>query len=528
MLRLFLIHLERFLRCYLVACFASLLIVPLGFNLCEIIRAVAYPSNLMYLLTALLPALVAAVYTWQQRRRINSDELVFYLRNRLRYQTRLLIPYFELTGVLLRQVAGFDLKLRQGAFLAALQLADAVEREAMTSQAAANAAAMGLGDFTFDEEGPNQERLEQLAVAAAQTEALSSIETMVLACRLTLKRKSLELSKAALLRGLKQEPTPDNLTQALAALKLQVAGMGPYFESWLVISLVRSVMNALPHEVHSDFNALCQNPILQQVADELLSSETAHRCVPSFLFLLNQEVYRLRHRAAYVRAQFAQAQQAARAHQHAGAAYADSPHADGAHEGGTYEDWNHSGGGRDGWTHAGSYEQHSKERAAKGTRSKSGTGARRNAGTGTGPGFSFRADFGEDFGEDFAYGSYYYEGYYDSSQRSDERYGAEHDNFEGSRYSYRDDYEERTAHEEPEELSELERAYQVLGVTEDATLSAIKARYRRLAFVYHPDHIKDYMSLSPAQQRVLNAKFQEICNAYATILAARARHDASA
>lgn len=509
------------MRCYLVACFASLLIVPLGFNLCEIIRAVAYPSNLMYLLTALLPALVAAVYTWQQRRRINSDELVFYLRNRLRCQPSLLIPYFELTGVLLRQVAGFDLKLRQGAFLAALQLADAVEREAMTSQAAANAAAMGLGDFTFDEEQPNQERLEQLAAAAAQTEALSSIETMVLACRLILKRKSLELSKAALLRGLKQEPTPDNLTQALAALKLQVAGTGPYFESWLVISLVRSVMNALPHEVHSDFNALRQNPILQQVADELLSSETAQRCVPSFLFLLNQEVYRLRHRAAYVRAQYAQAQQAARSHQHAGTA-----HADGAHEGGTYEDWNHCGGFRDGWTHAGSYEQHSKERAAKGTRSESGTGARRNAGTGTGPGFSFREDLGADFGEDFAYGSYYYDGYYDSSQRSDERYGAEYDNFEGSRYSYRDDYAERATADEPEELTELQQAYQILGVAEDATLSAIKARYRRLAFVYHPDHIKDYMSLSPAQQRVLNAKFQEICNAYATILATRASQEA--
>ena len=209
-----------------------------------------------------------------------------------------------------------------------------------------------------------------------------------------------------------------------------------------------------------------------------------------------------------MRAQFAQAQQAARAHQHAGTAHADSPHADGAHEGGTYEDWNHSGGGRDGWTHAGSYEQHSKERAASGTDPRAGGGLGSGSGPGTGPGFSFRADLGADFGEDFAYGSYYYEGYYDSSQRSDERYGAEHDNF--------------AAHEEPEELSELERAYQVLGATEDATLSAIKARYRRLAFVYHPDHIKDYMSLSPAQQRVLNAKFQEICNAYATILAARA------
>ena len=459
MTRLFLIHLGRFLRCYLLACFGSVLLVPLSFNIYDVFTQNSYRNDLMFLCAAVLPAVIAAGYTWYQRRRINSDETLFFVRNRLRLHPELLRPYFALTGVLLREV-GFDLNEHQRKFLAALHLADEIEREALATQAAANATAMGLGDFEFKREPGmiNELRLDQLATAAAQTEALSCIETVVLASNLTLKRKNLELSKQYLLQGL--APEGPSLEQAFKELKMAMCGYGPYFEAWVAISLVRSVMIALPPEQHRDFNALWQNPLIQQIGSKLLTSETARSSAERHSFMLNQEVYRLRHRAAFVRQQFEQAQAAARARRQ------------GAHK--QAQDAKHQSG------------------------------------------YSFRQ--GPD--DAFSYGSYYYHGCYEPGQ--DPRYGAEHEDFEGSRYSYRDHYERDAGADEPkEELTELQKAYQILGVSADDSVSTIKAQYRRLAFRFHPDHIKDYLHLSPGQQRLLNAKFQEICAAYSTVMASR-------
>lgn len=151
MTRLFLIHLGRFLRCYLLACFGSVLLVPLSFNIYDVFTQNSYRNDLMFLCAAVLPAVIAAGYTWYQRRRINSDETLFFVRNRLRLHPELLRPYFALTGVLLREV-GFDLNEHQRKFLAALHLADEIEREALATQAAANATAMGLGDFELKRE----------------------------------------------------------------------------------------------------------------------------------------------------------------------------------------------------------------------------------------------------------------------------------------------------------------------------------------------------------------------------------------
>ncbi len=459
MTRLFLIHLGRFLRCYLLACFGSVLLVPLSFNIYDVITQNGYRNDLMFLCTAVLPGVIAAGYTWYQRRRVNSDEILFFVRNRLRLHPELLRPYFALTGVLLREV-GFDLNEHQRKFLAALHLADEIEREALATQAAANATAMGLGDFELKREPGviNELRLDQLAAAAAQTEALGCVETIVLASNLTLKRKNLELSKQYLLQGL--NPEGMSLEQALKDLQTAICGYGPYFEAWVAISLTRSVMNALPPEQHRDFNALRQNPVIHQVSAALLANEVAYRCAHNFSFMLNQEVYRLRHRAAFIRQQFEQAQAAARARRQ------------------------------------GETEQ------TQGTKQHNG--------------YSFRQ--GPD--DAFSYGSYYYHGYYEPGQ--DPRYGAEHEDFEGSRYSYRDHYERDEGADEPkEELTELQKAYQILGVSADDSVSTIKAQYRRLAFRFHPDHIKDYLHLSPGQQRVLNAKFQEICAAYSTVMASR-------
>ena len=445
MLRLFLIHLGRFLRCYLVACFGSVLFVPLLFNLYDVITQNGYRDNVMYLCAALVPAVIATYYTLQQRRRVNSDEVRFFVSTRLRLHPKILVPYFELTGVLLRTAAGFDLAARQRAFLAALHLADTIEREALAAQAAANAAAMGLGDFGCVHElgAVNELRLDQLAQAAAQSAALSCIETVVAESHLTAKRRNLERSKAALLRGLSPETS---LEPVLSQLVTALRGYGSYLEAWVFVSLLRSLMNALP--AVRDYQTLSALPALQQVATQLLVSTTAQRSVARYLFLLNHEVAQLRQRAAALQAQYEQAQAAARAH----------------------HNWRH-------------------EQAQDST------------------GFGFHSHFEEQTASAYEHAA---DEPHECNERADE-----------SDYERDDEGDYERAEERREELSAVQRAYQILGVPADAPLSVIKTQYRRLAFRYHPDHIKDYLSLSPAQQRALNAKFQEICAAYSTIVKAR-------
>lgn len=449
--RLFLIHLGRFLRCYLVACFGSILVVPLGFNLGAILAEKDVPSNFMYFCTALMPAIIATGYTIAQRRRINSDELLFYVRNRLRTKPYLLKPYFVLTGVLLREIAGFDLKARQKAFLAALHLAERSAREAMAEQAAANAAAMGLGEFSLKDSAIDEQRLFKLARAAAQTEALGCIETVVLASGLTLTRKNLELSKTALLEGVTSK---ESLETALDKLKAALEGAGPYLEAWIVVSLMRSVMGAVPKAL--DYRVLWSHSKWHQVSAELLTTGVAHFTMQRLLFLLDQEVERLRRRAAFAQAQFEAVKEQLKAQQ-------EQPNV----------------------------QQQANKRQA-------------------GAGFGFR--------DNFEYGSYY--DYAQQAQRQERRRA---ESFAGAQSSSRHKTQDDTQHQAQPEVTPLQQAYQVLGLKEGASLSEVKAQYRRLAFRYHPDHIKNYHIMGDEERRMLNTKFQEIAAAYSTILQTQGR-----
>ena len=58
---------------------------------------------------------------------------------------------------------------------------------------------------------------------------------------------------------------------------------------------------------------------------------------------------------------------------------------------------------------------------------------------------------------------------------------------------------------------ELQRAYQTLGVSENASMSAIKKAYRQLVMLHHPDR---YATASIDQQEVAELRFLEIQKAY--------------
>jgi len=56
-----------------------------------------------------------------------------------------------------------------------------------------------------------------------------------------------------------------------------------------------------------------------------------------------------------------------------------------------------------------------------------------------------------------------------------------------------------------------ELAYQVLGLSSSATFAEIKAAYRKLAMLHHPDK---FMNESPEQIKLANERFQKILDAY--------------
>lgn len=61
------------------------------------------------------------------------------------------------------------------------------------------------------------------------------------------------------------------------------------------------------------------------------------------------------------------------------------------------------------------------------------------------------------------------------------------------------------------QVSEIQSAYSVLGVSPAASVDEIKSAYRRLAMQYHPDTVA---SLGQEAQKMAEAKFKEIQNAY--------------
>ena len=64
------------------------------------------------------------------------------------------------------------------------------------------------------------------------------------------------------------------------------------------------------------------------------------------------------------------------------------------------------------------------------------------------------------------------------------------------------------------QVSEIQSAYSVLGVSPAASVDEIKSAYRRLAMQYHPDTVA---SLGQEAQKMAEAKFKEIQNAYEVV-----------
>lgn len=110
-LRMFFIHLGRFMRAYLISAFATVLVIPLSFFLFEIITRKNISENIIFFSCAAVSFVISTIYTLFQRKRINSDDLPFYVRSRLKKDRAYIKAYFELSALMVRHLVKFSIPL---------------------------------------------------------------------------------------------------------------------------------------------------------------------------------------------------------------------------------------------------------------------------------------------------------------------------------------------------------------------------------------------------------------------------------
>ena len=112
MIRVFLVHLGRFFRMLLVATFVSVLAVPLIFGALEIIFGRFARQDVMYLVCAGVAVGASVIYTWYSRNRVNSDEVLFFVRNRMVASRRMFYHLLTIQAMAVYRVGGVDLQER--------------------------------------------------------------------------------------------------------------------------------------------------------------------------------------------------------------------------------------------------------------------------------------------------------------------------------------------------------------------------------------------------------------------------------
>lgn len=112
MIRVFLVHLGRFFRMLLVATFVSVLAVPLIFGALEIIFGRFARQDVMYLVCAGVAVGASFIYTWYSRNRVNSDEVLFFVRNRMVASRRMFYHLLTIQAMAVYRVGRVDLQER--------------------------------------------------------------------------------------------------------------------------------------------------------------------------------------------------------------------------------------------------------------------------------------------------------------------------------------------------------------------------------------------------------------------------------
>lgn len=475
MIRAFLVHLGRFFRMLLLSAFVCVLLIPLAFNILEIIFGRFAKQDNVYLICALISLLVSALYTFWQKDRVNSDEVIFFMRNRMIKQGRRFNHFIALNAILVAKVGNYDLNLHIKKYKEQLQK-EAQQQEAQQNQSHDGSSttnsndSLALMDLYQARESTKQyntvlssimahksfqgtDDLDNKARALAYGEALAFIESLMSSVSATDKQHS-AIAKVYIATLL------DNpqLAYELNYVKKISKKCGPYLCELLFVLMLRTLMNVNPFKIgYIDYRVLLEHPTVKKVGamlleidEDLINSSYYNR----FFFLLNQEQVRIRQK--WINSHYQEAAAAA-----ASASASASAAGAGADAGSSQGS---SSSSSDGFERQYSYSYSYKD----GFREGVGTGAGAGAGAGTGAGAQFNQD---------------------NRANNNQRY-----------------------------LSKKEKAYITLGLDSSSTIEQVKKQYRKLAFKYHPDHIADYESFSPSQKQELNAQFLAIVQAYEIIL----------
>ncbi len=460
----------------LLSAFVCVLLIPLAFNVLEIIFGRFAKQDNVYLICAVISLLVSALYTFWQKDRVNSDEVIFFMRNRMIKQGRRFNHFIALNAILVAKVGNYDLNLHIKKYKEQLQK-EAQQQEAQQNQSHDGSSttnsndSLALMDLYQARESTKQyntvlssimahksfqgkDDWENKARALAYGEALAFIESLMSSVSATDKQHS-AIAKVYIATLL------DNpqLAYELNYVKKISKKCGPYLCELLFVLMLRTLMNVNPFKIgYIDYRVLLEHPTVKKVGamlleidEDLINSSYYNR----FFFLLNQEQVRIRQKWINSHYQEAAAAAAAAASASAAGAGADagSSHGHGSGHGASSSS---SSSSSDGFERQYSYSYSYKD------------GFREGADTGAGAGAQFNQD---------------------NRANNNQRY-----------------------------LSKKEKAYITLGLDSSSTIEQVKKQYRKLVFKYHPDHIADYESFSPSQKQELNAQFLAIVQAYEIIL----------
>lgn len=462
------VHLGRFMRIYLISCFSCVLVVPLLFNLAEIVFDRVQDPDLMYILCATIPAAISALYVYQQRQRINSDDLQFYVKRRLGRSKSFLAHYFTLTGLLVRELCAhqFDFKALEKAKESELQTALMVYK------------AHGPDDLYAI--GNN----EQMVINQQVAKLLPLVDNMF--SLLALQGEFLALAQRSFMLGLRGQVS---LESEFGHLDRCIKQRGQFFCEYVFTTFVRTIIRALPEEQREDYPVLLEHSMfkvigshLLQVDPERINSNYTNR----YFNLLTQECFCLQRQAMGGGDCHQYFGHGERAYTFDGTAFSfrgfynqDAHGAQGANGAHGSFGFDFMGGTKEAYQSAGSY-------------------------------YSYRDSYQDAYNRS-------YESYRQEAEAQKER---EQAGTSGGSYAHA-----HSANSVPE--TKLQKAYRTLGLDDQASLSLVKKQYRKLVFKHHPDHIKDYMDMDEAHKAAITRRLQEIVQAYTYIICVCALDDES-
>lgn len=272
-------HLGRFLRLYLLSSFVCVLIIPLLFNLVEIVLDRVQDPDLLYLLCALLPAIVSGVLVYKQRLRINSDDLQFYVRHRLGRSKSFLVHYFTISGLLVREICPqrFD-------FQALDQAKDSDIHTAL---------------MVYKAQGPDDLYAIGNNAQVLLNQQVSKLMPLVdnMFAILGLNGEYLSLAQRSFLQGLRAQI---NVEHEFLHLSQRLEVRGSFFCEYIFTTLVRTLLRALPEDEQDQYPELMDHTLLKEVGSRLMhvpaeriNSHYSNR----YFRLLTQECFNLKRQA---------------------------------------------------------------------------------------------------------------------------------------------------------------------------------------------------------------------------------------